>query len=303
MSPLSGYCHPAYAESLAEFGTPIRLEASGASVLQRSIPGSDFVDALGTYPLLCAQDWSALATDLETLGRSCVSMTGVSDPFAPVSVEQLREYFPHVALPYKRHFVVEFPASASSFVDSHHRYYARWSLKRVRVQVLDDPRDLLEDWQRLYQALIARHEVAGLRAFSPRAFERQFSIPGLTALRATTAGKTVAAQLWYTIGSRAYSHLTCCDGEGYRARASYALYWSALEHFQHRVNFLDLGAAAGNGNDTGGLETFKKGWANAHRDVYLVGRIFNDDAYQRLVRDRSIGPTSYFPAYRKGEFA
>lgn len=303
MPSLTGYCHPAYIESLSEFGKPQWLPASGASVLVRSIPGSPEFDAMGAYPLLCAHDWSALPGDLAQLGATCVCLTAVTDPFALTSVEQLQECFRDLVVPYKRHFVVEFPAVPDRFVDPHHRYYARWANKRVRIEVLDHPRDLLADWRRLYQHLAGRHGISGIQAFSPLAFERQFSVPGLTALRATVEGNTIAAQLWYTIGTRAYSHLTCCDDVGYRTRASYALYWTALSHFRERVSHLDLGAAAGNGNGSAGLGTFKKGWANAQRDVFLVGRIFDQDRYRRLAREASVGETSYFPAYRKGEFA
>jgi hypothetical protein len=51
-----------------------------------------------------------------------------------------------------------------------------------------------------------------------------------------------------------------------------------------------------------GLDRFKAGWANASRPKYFVGRIFDHAAYEHLARERGVSGTSYFPAYRAGEF-
>ncbi|HSS29061.1 MAG TPA: hypothetical protein VLL50_14020, partial [Usitatibacter sp.] len=61
-----GYAHPGYAGSLAEFGTPRELPASGGWLLEREIPGGGR-DAMGCYPLLCCRDWRALREDLDSL--------------------------------------------------------------------------------------------------------------------------------------------------------------------------------------------------------------------------------------------
>ena len=85
---------------------------------------------------------------------------------------------------------------------------------------------------------------------------------------------------------------------------SYALYWYAIEQLRHRVRWLSLGAAAGVSDDASGkgLEDFKRGWSTGKRAVYLCGRIFQPERYAALARERGIVATSYFPAYRLGEF-
>ena len=40
-SSVTGYMHPGYAESLAEFGTPRELQHSGGWLQERMIPGSE----------------------------------------------------------------------------------------------------------------------------------------------------------------------------------------------------------------------------------------------------------------------
>ena len=62
---MTGYLHPLYAESLAEFGAPRRLARCGGHLLARKIPGGDGHDAMGCYPLFCCPDWSGLRDDLE----------------------------------------------------------------------------------------------------------------------------------------------------------------------------------------------------------------------------------------------
>ena len=38
------------------------------------------------------------------------------------------------------------------------------------------------------------------------------------------------------------------------------------------------------------------------RTAYFCGRIFDPAKYAQLVELNRVGPTSYFPAYRRGEF-
>ena len=56
----TGYAHPAYAESLAEFGVPRLLPRSGGWILERRIESFPDRDAAGCYPLFSCRDWSRL---------------------------------------------------------------------------------------------------------------------------------------------------------------------------------------------------------------------------------------------------
>ena len=61
---LTGYRHPLYAASLAEFGEPRELPSSGGWLLERTVPQFPDRDAMGCYPIFAASDWSGLSKDL-----------------------------------------------------------------------------------------------------------------------------------------------------------------------------------------------------------------------------------------------
>jgi hypothetical protein len=87
--------------------------------------------------------------------------------------------------------------------------------------------------------------------------------------------------------------------------ASYALYWYAISHFRERVRWLDLGGVAGlsEGAPEDGLQRFKAGWATGTRPSFLCGRVLQPSVYADLATKRGIAESSYFPAYRRGEFS
>jgi hypothetical protein len=86
-------------------------------------------------------------------------------------------------------------------------------------------------------------------------------------------------------------------------QASFALFWSAIHYFKDRVEWLNLGAGAGlKDNSADGLTRFKAGWSTGTRTAYFCGKILDGEKYAELVRAQGIGSTSYFPAYRQGEF-
>ncbi len=303
--PMHGYSSAAYADSLAEFGEPRLLPASRAWVLERKIPGTEDRDAMGCYPLLTCQDWSALGADLDLLARDVVSLAAVPDPFAPLAVDDLRRHFDVVA-PFKPHYVYDLSVPIEKGTRRHHRYYGRKSLTTLTVETCTDLPAFLGEWGALYAVLIARHGLTGMKAFSSASFRRQFDVPGLVALRVTLDGVPVAGQLWFVQGDVAFSHLTAVSEEGYRMRATYGLYHYAINHFAERfagtVKWLDLGGGAGSTDGDDGLSEFKRGWSTGTRQAYFCGRVFDRARYDALVRERCEAPDSYFPAYRKGEF-
>src|SRR5690349_8434686 len=73
-SMMTGYLHPAYAESLSEFGRPRLLPRSRGWILERPIPACPYFDAMGCYPLFTCHDWSELPGDLVDLGSELVSL-------------------------------------------------------------------------------------------------------------------------------------------------------------------------------------------------------------------------------------
>jgi hypothetical protein len=299
---LTGYIHPKYAESLAEFGVPRELPCCKGWILQRQIPGFAFQDAIGCYPLFACWDWSELLTDLEYLASQLVSLALVADPFGEYDVAYLRRCFDRVD-PFKDHFVIDLGYPADDIVSAHHRYYARKALRNVIVERCYEPHRFTDDWLALYSTLIERHNIRGIRAFSRESFAKQLNVPGIVVFRAVHKGVTIGAHLWYMQGQVAYSHLEAVNHTGYRLRAAYALYWSAIEWFSNEVRWLDLGGGVGiaaRGMD--GLSTFKRGWSNGTRPAYFCGRVFALEKSEKLTRAMNISETEYFPAYREGEF-
>lgn len=304
---MNGYSSPEYAESLAEFGTAERLPRSGGYYLKRPIGDESGFDGMSCYPLFDCRDWPGLADDLQSLEGQLVTLTAVITPLARVGLDALSEWFPDLARPFKDHYVIEYPTGsgvrqgAAQFASRHHRYYARRALRDVDVQQVRDPRQLLKEWVTLYGHLIARHNLSGLHAFSPLAFQHQLATPGIVAFRAVKNHETVAAQLWYQDKEVAYSHLFAANATGYETNAAYALYWHAIDYFADKVRWVNLGGAAGAGNHQSGLDFFKRGWSNQVRPALLCGRILDRNQYETLCRQRGVGHQEYFPAYRHGE--
>jgi hypothetical protein len=303
---MTGYLHPLYAKSLSEFGTPVELPECGGWLLERRIPNSDLNDAMGCYPLFCCIDWTLLAADIQKVKDRYVTISLVADPFAPITAADLSQYF-QLVRPFKKHFVIDVSDSTDRHINRHHRYYARRALKQMQVRLVEDPKAALDHWMRLYQILVGRHHLRGIKAFSRTAFAGQFEVPGLVAFLVSRNGRTIGMHLWYIQSGIAYSHLSAFDEEGYSLRAAYALHWFAIQEFKRNhmqdVRWIDLGAGAGvreNGRD--GLSVFKRGWATVEKVKYFCGSIFDPRNYKSLTATSRID-LGYFPLYRTGELS
>lgn len=301
----SGYLHPAYAEALSEFGDPRLLPSSGGMVLQRHIPNFSTLDGMGCYPIFCCRNWSELHDDLEKLGDDLVSLVLVTDPFGDYDTTYLQSCFPDLVRSFKQHFVVDLTRPLDEFVDAHHRRNARRALGEMQIEKCDVSEEVLADWLRLYSNLIARHKITGISTFSRESFLKQLRVPGLTIFRAVKDSETLGMIWWYEHDNRAYYHLAAYSTAGYDLRASFALFRYSIEYFaKQETRWLNLGAGPGSTADaTSGLARFKQGWSTGTRTAYFCGRVFDPEKYQELVRIKNPGPTSYFPAYRVGEFS
>ncbi len=301
----SGYAHADYAAALEEFGAPQYLAQSGGWFLKRAISASPCFDGTGCYPMFSCQNWSGLAADLDSVSKDLVSFAAVIDPFGDHDEAFLKSCFKNVVIPFKQHFVTDLRKPMSEFVHAHHQRYARKALKTITVEKCAEPLRWLEDWVGLYDVLIQRHSIKGIAAFSKASFARQLQVPGMVAFRASHEGNTVGMLLWCVQGEVAFYHLGSYSEAGYQMRASFALFWTALEYFAaNHLRYLNLGAGAGvSGGGEDGLSQFKRGWTTEERTAYFCGRIFSVERYEELVKARAMPPTNYFPAYRKGEFA
>ena len=289
-----------FAATLAEFGRPRFLPHSGGWVLERQIAGFDDVDAMGPYPLFACRDWSALPEDLAELG-DLVSLVLVADPFGGYDPTQLATWFNRGATPFKQHHVVELGSPVDSLASPHHRRNARKALRAMDVSRVENPLDLLNDWQDLYDVLIERHAIRGLARFSLASFTGLLALSGLVAYRAEAEGRTIGMLLWLVRDNVAYYHLGAYSPTGYALNASFALFWKAIEDLADRVKWLDLGAGAGVGDGSGGLDRFKAGWATATRTAYLCRHVSQPDRYEVIAQERGLTGSSFFPAYRAEE--
>ena len=301
----TGYLAPEYAAALREFGEPTELRRAGGWLLKRSIAGTTLFDGMGCYPMLSCRDWTELGADLEQLRSRLVCFSAVIDPFGNHTEELLKDCFPDVARPFKNHFVVDLSKPREGYISSRHRRNVKKAMQAVIVERCEVASDFLDDWVALYGVLTQRHSVRGISAFSRDSFKRQLEVPGLVMFRATLDGKTVGMILWLVQNDVAYYHLGAYDDAGYELRASFALFWRAVEYFaEQKFNWLDLGAGAGTGaGATDGLSAFKSGWATGTRTAWFCGRIFDRSAYTSVLVSKNIPSTTYFPAYREGEFA
>lgn len=300
----TGYLHPMYAESLAEFGIPRELPRSKAWILERQIPDSPYHDAMGCYPLFACQDWSQLCADLEDLVGELVSLALVAVPFGKDEITSLRDCFRDVAIPFKQHFIVDLGRPLETFIHPHHRRYARKARRELYVERCAEPLNFLEAWIALYSTLVEKHRITGIAVFSKESFAKQLAVPGIVAFRAVHNEATVGMLLWYVQGNVAYYHLGAYNARGYELRASFALFSYSIEYFaRHGFGWLNLGGGAGaSANGTSGLSRFKEGWSNGTRTAYFCGRVLDQKKYQEIINAKSIPATDYFPAYRVGEF-
>lgn len=295
------YTASAYAASQREMGLPLALECCGGWVLRRPVPESGRHDAMGCYPLFACRDWDRIGQDVDALRQRLVSLTLVSDPFAPIDPASLGGTF-DVVRPFKTHFVADLDLAPERIASPHHRYEARRGLRRVEVDVCWRPRAHVDDWVELYAQLVAYRGLSGPHAVSATSFSELFELDDVVMLRAIADGATVGAQILVLQGDVAHAHLAAFTPAGYRLGASYALDWVAIESMKERARWLNWGGQAGLKEDPDdGLARYKRGWATHTRQAWLLGAILDPDAYAEVCGGGGASRT-YFPAYRSGEF-
>jgi hypothetical protein len=281
------------------------LVRSGGWIIEREIRGTERHDGMGCYPLFLCRDWAHLEADLDDLEGELVSLTVVTDPFGSYDVPLLRRCFRDMVSEFKQHYVIDLRADPESFIATHHRRNASRALRTVEIEHCAEPPRFLEEWSALYDEVIGRHQIRGVAAFTRRAFAEQLRVPGVVLYRAAVGGHALAMTLWYVSDGIGYYHLGAGTQQGYDQRAFFGMFWTAIADFAARgVRWLDLGGAAGiRAQSDDGLARFKRGWATGTRTAYLCGRILHPAAYEEITRARAPESSSYFPAYRMGEFA
>lgn len=298
---LTGYLHPGYAAALAEFGTPICLPRSGGWLLRRRIPGTDFFDAMGTYPYLACVDWASLATDLDALQEAdpqLVSVSAAPDPFGSYDNDALRRAFPDLVNPYKQHLVADLEMPDERIISEHHAARIRRAKRKLAVEVVDQPLSCVELWTRLFEYSVRQFSITGIQAFSPASFARQLAIPGTSLWLVHHETEAVAAAVTMSHDNVAYTHLLAASPLGRKLGASYVIYDSAIRHLRRTVRWIDWGAVPGDSDGETGLKSFKAGWSTGSKPAYICGRITNRKNYELLAQTTGTAGSSYFPCYR-----
>jgi hypothetical protein len=240
--------------------------------------------------------------DLEAIKNEIVSIVLVTDPFGDYYPVDLNNCFYDLFRPFKEHYVVDLTCPLDQIISRHHARNIRKSQSKVRVEHCNNPLKFAQKWNELYANLIKRHNIIGISAFSKSSLYKQLSVPGLVMFRATHRKETVGIMLYYVQGDVGYYHLSAYSEDGYKFRASFALFAYVMDYFAPRLRWLNLGAGAGvyNGRKDG-LSRFKSGWATGTRTAYICGRVFDRALYDYITRRREIKGNDFFPLYRKGE--
>lgn len=301
----TGYASPEYAQAFSGSGLPLHLKNANGWLLKRAIADGSYYDAMGCYPLFSCSDWRLLGEDLNSLYGDIISLFLVTDPFGNWDEALLSTIFTTICNPYKQHYVADLSIPATAFVTPHHQRNARKALSRLSVETVVSPdEECLNAWCKLYATLVTKHGINGLTCFSKGIFSMMMSVPGLMIFRARSDESTIGMLLWYVQGEVAYYHLGAYSEQGYKLKASFALFDAAIKYFsQNGVRWLNLGAGAGlSGSGDDGLSRFKEGWSTGTKPVFFCGQIFNHSAYDQLVAVKHPEAVNYFPAYRAGEF-
>lgn len=298
---MTGYLHKKYADSLSEFGQPMKLEHCGGWIIKQSITDTPFQDAMGCYPLFVCRDWSMLPVDLQELEDKVVALSIVSDPFGNYDPVFLQEIFSDVCIPFKNHFIANLQKPVEKYVSKHHIRYAKRALTKLEIHCAEKPGQLLERWVELYAHLIHKHNIRGIARFSTKAFEQQLKIPGTIVFQADDSKEILGMAIFYVKNDVAYYHLGAYSGKGYEMRASFGIFWQAIHYFTEiGLRWLNLGGGAGlNENADDGLSRFKRGWASETKDAFFCGKIFNKQKYSELVTKAGVSSSDYFPQYRQ----
>jgi Acetyltransferase (GNAT) domain len=287
-----------FGESLRHIGEPIYIPEWGTTVLRREC-GMGHHDALGTYPITVFKPDCDLAGGLDRLARlGLVSVVLVIENVLRPELADLQRTF-DFARPFKLHYLHDRTASAIRS-SKHHRYEVRRAARAVRAERFDLAEGL-DDWNSLYQDLVARLGLANTMHAFPRSHHEALArLPGTVAVGAFAGGRLVSCHIWVCHDGHAMSHLAASSDEGYALRAAYAVNAASIELLSE-CRTLNFGGAAGAGDEAAaGLVRFKRGFANATAPSYLCGKVLVADAYAELTRQAGM-PTgaAYFPAYRQ----
>jgi len=299
---MEGYLHPLYAESFSEIGTPFYLPKSKGWLIKRKIPGTEYYDAMGPYPLLFCENWEYLIEDINALKNDLVAVSFVIGPLEKLPLEHLEDNLDFFHK-YRNHFLLDTAQPVEKSISAGRRKTALKALHTVDVEFEIAPDINLDEWCCLYKNLIKTHNISGIREFSRNSFSKQIAIPSTYYFRAVKGEEVVGGALFYLQNNSAYYHLAASTEKGYELHAAYAVVWSAINVLSYKIRWIELqGGTSRNSEDSDGLSEFKRGWSNFEKKSYFCGKILNPQIYDFITNNKKIQTTQWFPAYRFGEY-
>lgn len=295
----SGYLDTTYIQSLSGIGKPRLLTHSQGWILERSIAGTPYYDAMGTYPIFQCHNWQGLPDDLETLRSSqLVSLVITTDPMLDKRHHNIFRHF-DIARQFKTHYLTDLEVPYEHAVSRHHRYYVRKAGKLLELDIPENPLLHVEEWYSLYSQLMKRHECNDIRNFSSKSFRQLLSMSGVTLFRALHKGETVGTQIAVKCSDTVHLHLAAFSEIGYKTGASYFLDATAIDYFRHHAQYINFGGGVG---VSSGLTQYKQGWSTEQRMTYLLGANLSPYIYDELTVNYTESARNYFPLYREGEY-
>ena len=299
---MEGYLHPLYAQSFSAIGTPIFLPKSKGWLIKREIPGTPFFDAMGPYPLFFCEHWQHLIDDLEDQSDQLISVSLVIGPFSNIPIKEFGQFF-EVFYRYKDHYLLDTSLPLTESISKYSRRDARRALKDVTVEHKISPDIDLNEWVDLYNHLIMRHNISGIRAFSRESFAKQIAIPNTHYFRAVHNGKIVGGNIYYLHQNVAYGHLLALSPLGYSFGASHAIKWIAIQHLSKMIRWINFGGGTEkDGANQNGLDSFKLNWTNSIKKSYFVGKILQKEIYDHLTDLSDDAQDNWFPSYRTNNY-
>ena len=297
-----GYLHPLYAQSFTNIGEPLFLPRCKGWLIKRQIPGTFLYDAMGPYPLFFCEDWQSLIDDLKALADQLISVSFVIGPFSEIPIKTFMEYFDQFYV-YKEHYIYDTNLSLTETISKYRIRDARRALRNLTVEHKVSPDINLVEWTNLYNHLIKRHNITGIRSFSKDCFAKQLAIPNTHYFRALLKDEIVGGNIFFIQRNVAYGHLLALTPLGYKLGASHAIKWIAIQDLSNIVRWINFGGGTSRKSEqTTGLDQFKQSWTNTKKETHFCGKIFHNEIYHHLARINGLEDRNWFPSYRYNDF-
>ena len=183
-----------------------------------------------------------------------------------------------------------------------HKYNIKKSVKEgCKVKIISKPliRDI-EDFVGLYYETMDKNKASKKYYFSMEFINDHFNLLNAMLIEVKNKNRVIGTSM-FIYGDKINHYYLSGAAYGFKSLyPSDLILWGAIKWAKENgFKYLHLGGGRGK-NDS--LFEFKKGFSKEILPFYIGKKIFNMEAYQKLLtlNPTSIRPNNYFPAYRKG---